>query len=149
MGRVTDQGRFNSAIYYEDQSTWSAIDYQGLWRRFGRIMQSIPTPLQERDDFLAIAAARGRSGRLTAEIRLKRLGKWDDELAALDLDRMSTESRYLLKHMLIHTNRFENALQRFPNLRPLCDVGPLGHLLILSDDPGFYYDYYTDHDIIL
>lgn len=130
---------YDDRIYYEDQTDWATIDRQGLWRYLNRLFQS-----------LGSAPGHGpKPGSLSAQIQAKRTGKRDDEIAALDLSRMSDDTRYLIKHMLIRTGRYEMTLERFPNLRGLDEVGVLDHLLVLDDDPSYVYPYYTEHGILL
>ncbi|WP_406019406.1 hypothetical protein OH783_03390 [Kocuria rhizophila] len=67
----------------------------------------------------------------------------------MDLDRMSEENRYFLKHIIIHTQRYERAHKRFPKLRGLADVGQLGSPLIPSEKPMFAHAYFTEAGIYL
>lgn len=143
---------YDDRIYYEDQTDWSEDHFYALWRYLNRLIQYIgpstsltaaleqPESLSERD--------RARVERVAA-IQAKRGGKRDDELDALDLSRMSEETRYLLKHMLIQMKRYDLALERFPNLRGLADVGELGHPLYLDQRPKYTYDYFTQVGIYL
>lgn len=126
-------------IYYEDQSAWTPMDFQTLWRYLNRLLQFIG-PTQ---------AALENPEALFAQIERKRAGRRDDELEAMDLERMSPATRYLLRHMLIHMNRYELALDRYPNLRGLAAVEPLEHPLVLSDDPTGVNPYYTSVGILL
>lgn len=71
------------------------------------------------------------------------------EIAALDLSRTTLETRYLIKHMLLLTKRYERMLEEFPNLKPLDDVGELGHELVLDEDPTYAYPYFTERGILL
>lgn len=130
---------FEDRIYYEDQTGWSPDDFHGLWRYLSRLVTYVgPTPHD-------LAHPESRSARIQA----KRTGTRDDEIAAMDLERMSEETRYLLKHLLIHQQRADLAFERFPNLRPLKDVGELGHPLYLDRDPKYVYEYYTGVGIYL
>lgn len=130
---------YEDRIYYEDQSGWTPADWQGLWRYFNRLFQHIgPTE-----------AALAHPDALWARIQARRVGRRDDELAAMDLSRMSEETRYLMKHMLIHTGRYEIALHKFPNLAGLAEVGQLDHPLVLDEHPLLIYPYYTDKGILL
>ncbi len=133
-------------IYYEAQTNWSPADFYALWRYMDRLFQYIgptkslqaaldhPESLSERD--------KTRVARVAA-LQAKRTGKRDDELASLDLSRMSEDTRYLMKHMLIQSERLELAVERFPNLRGLLDVGELGHDLYLDAHPRGTYEYFT------
>lgn len=120
---------------YADQSEWDVADWYGLWRYLNRLAQFVgPTPgmLKHPDS-------------LSAQIQRRRAGRRDDELAGLDLDRMSERSRYLFAHVLIMSQRFDLALERFPNLAGLADVGttpPNGEEIVLEDPPADHYDYY-------
>lgn len=71
------------------------------------------------------------------------------EIEALDLNRVSEDTRYLLKHMLIRTKRYERMLAEHPHLRALENVGPIDHDIVLSADPTLAYDYYTENRIFL
>lgn len=71
------------------------------------------------------------------------------EIAQLDLNRMSEDTRYLMKHLLILQGRFELLLERFPNLRGLKEVKELGHPLYLSDKPMLAHPYFTEVGIYL
>lgn len=143
---------YDDKIYYEDQTGWSPEDFYALWRYFDRLFQYIG-PTQNLTDALAnldsLPEGRRKSAVRTAAHQAKRTGKRDEELAAMDLDRMSPETRYLMKHMLIHSTRYELALERFPNLRGLESVGELGHAIRLSDQPRGLYPYYTQVGILL
>lgn len=116
---------FRDALYYADQTSWQPADFYGLYRYLHRLIQHVgPTPAQA-----------SRPELLTSQIQAKRTGHRDDELAALDLERMSHETRYLLKHLLIQMQRYDLALARFPNLRGLENVPDLDGDLFLSDEP--------------
>lgn len=132
---------YDDALYYADQSDWSPLDYQGLWRYLNRLFQTLgPAPSKTN----AIDPAS-----LSAQIQARRTGRRDDELAAMDLNRMSRETTYLMKHMLIRTGRLEMATRRFPNLAGLHEVGELEHPLYLDDQPTFVHGYYTRVGIYL
>ena len=62
---------------------------------------------------------------------------------------MSPETRYLLKHALIHTERYDLALERFPNLRGLERVGDLGRPIKLSVQPKLDDVYLTNVGILI
>lgn len=139
-------------IYYEDQTDWSPEDFYALWRYLNRMNQHIgPTAkLQSALDNLDTLSERDRQrAERVARLQAKRTGNRDEEIASLDLSRMSPETRYLLKHMLIHENRYELALERFPNLRGLDDVGDLGHPIYLDEKPRYTFEYYTEKGIYL
>lgn len=126
-------------VYYEDQTHWTPADWQRLWRYLNRLFQFVgPT-----------AGQLARPDSLSSQIQRRRQGRRDEELAALDPARMSEETRYLMKHMLIHQGRYRLALRRFPNLRPLADVGELGHPLVLDEQPMNLHRYYVEHGIYL
>lgn len=139
-------------VYYEDQSGWKPADFYALWRYFDRLFQYIgPTEkLQEaleNPDRLS-EVDRARIARV-AKHQARRTGKRDAELASLDLDRMSKDTLYLMKHMLIQMGRYDQALAKFPNLRNLDGVGPLGHPLYLDDEPRYTHEYLTQVGIYL
>lgn len=130
---------YDDRIYYQDQTTWSTTEFYALWRYLNRLLQYIgPTPS-------AVARPESHSARIQA----RRSGKRDEELAALDLSRMSAETRYLLKHMLIQTDRYDLALTRFANLTALGEVGELGHVLFLDEPPTLVHEYLTSVGIYL
>lgn len=72
-----------------------------------------------------------------------------EEIGGLDLSRMSEDTRYLMKHLLILQGRFELVLTRFPNLRDLEEVKELSHPLYLSDKPMLAHPYFTEVGIYL
>lgn len=130
---------FDDRIYYEDQSGWGPVEYQGLWRYLNRLFQFVgPTP-----GLLARPESRA------AQIQARRTGLRDEELAALDLSRMSEDTLYLMKHTLILQDRYALALEKFPNLRGLADVGDLGHQLVLDENPTYAHPYFTEVGILL
>lgn len=135
---------FEDRIYYQDQTGWHPDDFRALWRYFNRLFQFIDLDAVS-DDLVP----NRRPDPLTLQIRARRAGKRDAELAALDLTRMSEDTRYLMKHMLIQAGLFERALVLLPNLEPLREVGELDHLLVLDTDPTYAHPYYTKVGIIL
>lgn len=139
-------------IYYEDQSTWQPADFYGLWRYLNRLFQYIG-PTKALQDVLDNSDGLSERDRLrvgrAAQHQTKRTGKRDEELAALDLDRMSENTRYLMKHMLIDMKRYDLALERFQNLRGLDAVGALGHPIYLDDNPRHSEKYLASVGIYL
>lgn len=139
-------------IYYQDQTGWSPEDFYALWRYLDRLFGYIG-PTTALNDAMANLDAlpehRRRSAQRVAAMQSKRTGKRDDELASLDLELMSEDTRYLMKHILIHQTRYEQALERFPNLRGLEEVGELGHTIRLDANPRGTYPYYTKVGILL
>jgi len=139
-------------IYYEDQTGWQPADYYALWRYLERLFGFIG-PAKPLQDALADPSSLSERDRLkvarVAAIQAKRTGRRDEELAALDLSRMSEDTRYLAKHVLISTKRYELALERFPNLRGLDDVGELGHPIYLDAKPRKAPGHLTDAGIYL
>lgn len=139
-------------IYYEDQTNWDTSDFRALWRFFDHLFGFIgPTaPLRGAlAQFDSLSELDQRRVTRAAAHQDRRTGKKDDELSALDLERMSLETRYLMKHMLIHKQLFDTALERFPNLRGLADVGDLGHTLVLEEEPSGSFPYYASVGIQL
>lgn len=125
--------------YYADQSDWTPVDWQGLWRYLNRLFGHI-----------AIKAELARQPETLAyQIRARRAGSRDAELASLDLSRMSAETTYLMKHMLIHAGLYDIALAKFANLRGLEDVDEIDHPIVLDENPTGIYPYYTDKGILL
>lgn len=101
-------------IYYEDQADWAPADYYALWRCFDRLAEYVgPTPAQ-------VQHPEHRSARVQA----KKTGIRDEELAAIDLARMPAESRWLLRAVLVSQQRYELALEKFPNLGALAQAVP-------------------------
>lgn len=139
-------------IYYRDQAGWEPADFYALWRYFDRLFQYIgPTQkLQDALDGLESLSPidQTRISRV-ANHQARRTGKRDAELAGLDLDRMSEDTLYLMKHMLIQMGRYDQALAKFPNLRKLDGVGPLGHSLYLDAKPRYTHEYLTQVGIYL
>lgn len=130
---------YDDRIYYEDQTDWTTVDRYALWRYLDRLVGYIgPTPA-EREDPTSYSA----------RIAAKRAGVRDEEIRALDLSRMSEDTRYLLKHLLIRTGRYDTALERFENLRGLDDVGRLDHEIRLSEHPRHLDRYLTEVGIHL
>lgn len=130
---------YDDKIYYEDQSSWTPADFYALWRFLDRLFgYAGPTPGM-------IANPNSRS----ALIQAKKTGLRDEELAALDLGRMSEDTRYLMKHLLVHTGRFDLVLERFPNLAGLREVADEGHVVRLAEQPKGVYEYYTRVGILL
>lgn len=139
-------------IYYEDQTNWSPADFRALWRFFDHLFGFIgPTEKlrQALADYDNLSDVDRRRVDRAAGHQARRTGKKDDELAALDLARMSDATRYLMKHMLIHQQRLDIAIERFPNLAPLRDVGPLGRTLVLEEEPSGSFPYYESVGIQL
>lgn len=129
----------NQRIYYEDQSRWTPTDFQGLWRYFNRLFQYIgPSPQQQT-----------HPEHRASKIQARRTGKRDEELAALDLDKMSHETKYLMKHMLIAVDLYDLALERFENLAGLEEVVELEYPLILDENPTLVDEYYSKVGIVL
>lgn len=139
-------------IYYEDQTDWSPEDFYGLWRYLNRLFQYVgpSTSLQDAlGDLENLSERDRRRAERVAAHQSKRTGQRDEELASLDLERMSDETRYLVKHMLISMKRYDLALERFPNLAALKDVGELGHPIYLDANPRRSEDYLTSVGIYL
>lgn len=137
-------------IYYEDQSGWSPEDYYGLWRYLNRLFQSIGPNQALVESYHADLSERDRARRdRVAPLQAKRTGQRDDELASLDLRLMTHRTRYLMKHLLISQKRYEIALERYPNLRGLADVGDLAEPLYLDSDPRYGDTYFTSVGILI
>lgn len=139
-------------IYYEDQTDWSPEDFYALWRYLNRLFQYVgPSSSLERalGDLENLSERDRKRAERVAAFQGKRTGRRDEELAALDLGRMSEDTRYLMKHMLIGMKRFDLALDRFPNLRALEEVGDLGHPIYLDANPRRSEDYLTSVGIYL
>jgi len=58
----------------------------------------------------------------SARIAANRMGRRDETLRAIDVSRMSSPAKRILKAVLVNTGRYERALTRLPNLRGLEDV---------------------------
>lgn len=130
---------YDDRIYYEDQTDWLPKDFYALWRYLNRLFQYAgPTSAQ---------TANPES--YSARIQAKKTGQRDDELAAMDPARMSEDTRYLMKHMLISMQRDALVYDRFPNLRPLQDVGDLDHKIFLDAKPTLVNEYFTSVGIYL
>lgn len=78
-----------------------------------------------------------------------RHGHYAAEIASLDTSRMPEKVLYLLKHMLVNKGVLERTIAEYPNLAALREAPDQGHTIILSADPDFIYDYYTEHGIYL
>lgn len=101
-------------IYYEDQADWALADYYALWRYLDRLAEYVgPTRAQAQQP-------EHRSARISA----KKTGVRDEELAAIDPARMPAESRWLLRAVLVSQQRYELALEKFPNLGALAQAVP-------------------------
>jgi hypothetical protein len=130
---------YEDQIYYEDQTDWKPADFYGLWRYLNRLFQYAgPTPAQA-----------ANPDHYSSRIQAKKTGKRDEELAALDPSRMSEDTRYLAKHLLVSMKRDALVYDRFPNLRPLQDVGELGHKIFLDAKPTLVNEYFTSVGIYL
>lgn len=139
-------------IYYQDQSDWEPADFYALWRYLNRLFQYIGPNRALRDavaNLDQLSERERRNAVRAAQFQAKRTGKRDEELAALDLGRMSDDTRYLVKHQLIDMKRYDLALERFPNLRGLETVGKLGHPLHLDVEPKYTNAYLTSVGIHL
>lgn len=66
-----------------------------------------------------------------------------EEIASLDLKRMTPETRYLMKHLLILQGSFRDTMKRYPNLRGLMGDVKLTGQLVLREPPRGTYDYFT------
>jgi hypothetical protein len=129
-------------IYYADQSDWQAEDFNALFSYFNRLGQYMgPAEIPAR--------YRGRAAAQARAIARKRSGARDEEIAAMDLSRMSVTTRYLLKHVLIFQRRLVHALQTYPNLRGLETTETPQLPIVLSEDPQFTWGYFTKAGIHL
>lgn len=101
-------------IYYEDQTHWSDADYYALWRYFDRLAEYLgPTQAQAQ-----------LPERRSARIQARKTGVRDDEFATIDLARMPAESQRLLRAVLVSQQRYDLALEKFPNLGALDQAVP-------------------------
>lgn len=101
-------------IYYEDQADWAPSDYYALWRYFDRLAEYVgPTRAQLR-----------QPEHRSARVQAKKTGIRDKELAAIDPTRMPAESRWLLRAVLVSQQRYDLALEKFPNLGALDQAVP-------------------------
>lgn len=82
------------------------------------------------------------------KIARKGWGVRDDELEAVDANRLSEETVYLWKHMLIWTGLRHRAFQKFPNLRPIGYVGDIDRQLFLNNPACGIYPHYQEAGII-
>lgn len=76
-------------------------------------------------------------------------GMRSTEIAALDLGRMSAETKHLLKHMLVLKKAYARLLDEYPNLAGLEGMPELDRPLYLSVKPKLVYPYFTEHGIYL
>lgn len=76
-------------------------------------------------------------------------GRRTAEISAIDLDRLTPETKHLLKHMLFAKQAFDRIVTEFPNLEGLQNQPELDHPLYLSWAPTLAYPYFTDHGIFL
>lgn len=129
----------NIKIYYADQADWDMADWYTLWRYLNRLAQFVGPN----------AAQRANPDKLGAQIQARRMGRRDEELAALDLSQMSQKTQHLLKHILIQQKRYEDALTKFPNLESLRRATPPADFIVLADPPGLYHDVFTKARILL
>lgn len=130
--------RFAGRIYYADQSAWNQPDWHALYVYLHRLILFVgPTPgMLENPEHRA------------SRIQANRNGQQDEELSALDPSRMSTKTRYLLKHMLISQKRYELALERFPNLRSLESTETPDLPILIKDRTPAHSKYLREHGII-
>lgn len=80
---------------------------------------------------------------------INKRGLFSEEIASLDLSRMSEDTLYLMKHLLILQGLFEDRLTGFPNLAGLRDVPDGGREILLSTEPTFVHDYFNEKGIYL
>jgi len=98
--------RYEEVIYEE------VPDLAILLAETRRIVQfTVPTTMQ-------VAYPETRSARITAN----RLGRRDEEIASIDVSRMNSAAKRLLKAYLFNTGRYPRAKAKFPNLKALDDV---------------------------
>ena len=71
------------------------------------------------------------------------------EIHDLDLSRMSVDTLYLMKHLLILQGRYERYLDEYESLAPLRDVPENGREIFLDDRPTLVHPYFTEHGIYL
>ena len=75
-----------------------------------------------------------------------------EEIAAIRLDDLSFEVQYLMRHLLILSRRYEQALNEYPNLRGL-ESPKLKEVidppLILSENPRHPWSYFREKGIWL
>ena len=86
-------------IYYENQADWAPSDYYALWCCFDRLAEYLgPTP-----------ARLQQSEHRPVLVQAKKTGVRDEELAAIDVAQMPSESRRLLRAVLVSQQRFDLA----------------------------------------
>lgn len=71
-----------------------------------------------------------------------------EEIAALDVSRMSRQTQYLIKHLLVLQGARERVLAINPALAAVEKV-ELDQPLVLSNNPTYWHDYFTRVGIIL
>lgn len=71
------------------------------------------------------------------------------EIRDLDLSRMSEDTLYLMKHLLIMQGRYEQYLAEYESLAPLREVPENGREIFLKARPTLVYPYFTEHGIYL
>ena len=75
-----------------------------------------------------------------------------EEIAAIDLNGLSFEVCYLMRHLLILSGRYERVLRDYPNLRGLEAPNLKGVIdppLVLTDPPRHVWSYFRKKNIWL
>lgn len=101
-------------IFYEDQPDWGPSDYYALWRYLDGLAEYVGSTSAQAQH------PEHRSARISA----RKTGVRDEELAAIDPARMPAESQWLLRAVLVSQQRYELALEKFPNLKALSRALP-------------------------
>lgn len=73
----------------------------------------------------------------------------DDEIAEIVLKLMSARARHLMRCTLILKRQYEDALNRFPNLRGLERNVPIREPIWLSEEPKHSWSYFRKNGIYL
>lgn len=83
------------------------------------------------------------------KLLVNRRGTKTQELDALDLDLMSADTRYLMKHLLILQGLYDTRLAQHTSLAGLRDVPETRRIIHLTDAPRDIYPYFTSVGIYL
>lgn len=66
-----------------------------------------------------------------------------------DLSKMAVTTKVIMKALLLYYGTYEEMLNKYDNLKPLNQVGPLKEPLYLSERPHFNFKGFKDMNIVI